>query len=212
MSNPAETSESHLEVADSADRVQNLVRRAKDGDEAAFDDLVREFQRPVFNLAYRMLNNYEEANDAAQDVFIKVHRSLASFRGDSKFSTWLFTVAANMCRSRIRKIVRLNKHEAGSLDETYDDDTSPKQVAVDPAAGADTLLENQEVKQIVEACINELDDDFKLVMIMKDLQHMQYEEIAEALDCNLGTIKSRLFRARAQVRDKLKERLTGYFD
>ena len=189
--------------------VDAILTRIKNGDDQAFDELVTLFHRPIFNLAYRMLNNnYEDANDAAQDIFIRVHKSLDKFRGDSKFSTWLYTLASNVCRNRIRKNVRIRSHESQSLDATYEDSDTARDTAVDPGTSAAEQSEAGDIRQTVETVIATLPEEFREVIVMRDLQHMSYDEIANATDTSMGTVKSRLSRARKLAKDKLQRVLT----
>ncbi|MDI6774271.1 MAG: sigma-70 family RNA polymerase sigma factor [Verrucomicrobiota bacterium] len=181
-----------------------LAVRFKSGDAKAFDRLVLMFQRPVFNLAYRMLNRYEDASDAAQEIFVKLYRSIGKFRGDSSFSTWLFAIAVNVCRSRMRSARSRGAVEVLDADlRPADDDPPPDHQGVDPAATPDRQAERTELMATVKQAIATLPPDFAAVIVMKDIQDVTYEEIAERLGCNMGTVKSRLFRARAMVRDKL---------
>ena len=189
--------------------VDAVLDRIRNGDDQAFDELVTLFHRPIFNLAYRMLNNnYEDANDAAQDIFIRVHKSLEKFRGDSKFSTWLYTLASNVCRNRIRKNVRIRDHESQSLDATFDDSATPRDTAVDPGSTASEQSEAGDIRRTVETVIATLPDEFREVIVMRDLQHLSYDEIATATDTSMGTVKSRLSRARKLAKEKLQRILT----
>ncbi len=207
MSYPPETIKEKTSTLPEPAVVNAILDRIRQGEDSAFDELVALFQRPMFNLAYRMLNNYEDANDAAQDIFIKVYNSLDKFRGDSKFSTWLYTVASNSCRNRIRKRSRINQHEVTSLDEPFENSQENKLNIVDPSADAIEQIKHKEIKGLVETAISELTDDFQHVIIMRDIQHLTYEEIAQATESSMGTVKSRLSRARALVKDKLVNRL-----
>lgn len=207
MSYPPETTKDKTSTLPDAAVVNAILDRVRQGEDSAFDELVALFQRPMFNLAYRMLNNYEDANDAAQDIFIKVYNSLDKFRGDSKFSTWLYTLGSNTCRNKIRKRNRINQREVVSLDDTFEDSDNSKLTFVDPAADAIELIKNKEVKELVEKAISELGDDYQRVIIMRDLEHLTYEEVAQATGSSMGTVKSRLSRARALVKEKLAIRL-----
>ena len=185
---------------------EELADKVKAGDMAAFDELVLRFQKPMFNLAYRMLRNYEDANDAAQEIFVKVHRAIGKYHGRSKFSTWLYAVAANTCRSRLRSMKRRSHFEVLSTDTMIDDDDDYRTpTAVDAAPTPDTAAEYGEIRENVERIVSELPPDFSVVVAMKDLHDQSYEHIAESLGCSLGTVKSRLFRARAMVREQLEK-------
>jgi RNA polymerase sigma-70 factor (ECF subfamily) len=184
--------------------VGELVARCRAGDDAAFDDLVRRFQGTVFGVAYRILNHYEEATDAAQEVFVKVFRNLGAFRGESQFSTWLYAVTANTCRSRLRRVRRARSVEGRSLDDGAPDGEGGGFEPVAPGASPAELLARREIRERVEAGIAALPADFSAVMVMRDIEGLSYEEIAEAMSCSLGTVKSRLSRARNMVKENLK--------
>ena len=184
--------------------VLGLVQQAQAGDMAAFDELVMMFRVPMFNLAYRMVNNREDADELTQEIFLKLYKSIGRFEGRSKFSTWLYAVAANTCRSGLRKLKRISSMEVVRLD----DDREGYEGAgkYDPPDSGDlpsTALEREEVKTKITELITELPEDFRMVIVMRDIQGMAYEEMAEALSCSVGTIKSRLSRGRARLKEKL---------
>jgi RNA polymerase sigma-70 factor (ECF subfamily) len=182
--------------------VEPLVRGAQAGDAQAFDELVRRFSRPIFNLAYRMAGNHEEAEDLAQEIFVKLHRSVGQFRWRSRFSTWLYAVAANTCRSGLRRLRRIAEAEVVRLDADGEEGARPPE----PAAPGDLpgqALAKRELRQEVEDAIAELPEEFRLAVILRDLQGFEYEEIAEALQCSMGTVKSRLSRGRQRVKERL---------
>ena len=183
--------------------VDVLVGRARNGETAAFDALVRLFSMPMYNLAYRMSNNREDADDLTQEVFVRLHRAIGQFRGESKFSTWLYTLALNTCRSGLRRVRRIGAREVVRLDAERDDDHPAPFEAVDPGDSPGKVMEREEVLRQVEAAVAELPEEFRAVIVLRDLQGLSYEEMADALRCSLGTVKSRLARARLRVKDKL---------
>ena len=185
-------------------RVNELVRQAQEGDMEAFDELVRTYQSPIFNLAYRMVNQHEDANDLTQEIFVKAYRAIGKFRGGSKFSTWLYALALNTCRSRRQRLNRIGFFESVSLDDRGDPEDGP--VNRDLADTGDVphrAAEKKETGEIVGRAIASLPDEFRGIIIMRDMQGLSYEEIAEATGCTVGTVKSRLWRARTKVRDIL---------
>ncbi len=192
-------------AAEAEERVRTWVRRAQAGDSQAFDNLVREFQRPIFNLAFRMVNHREDAADLTQDIFVKLHRVIGQFRGESAFGTWFYTVAVNVCRSGRRRLGRIANFESVRLDETRPDEDSerPPLEVVDPSDLPGKTLERKEAGQRVREMVAQLPEDLKAILVLRDLQGMAYEEIAEVLGCNLGTVKSRLFRARLEMKERL---------
>lgn len=196
----------HGEPGPETDPGEQSATRFRGGDERAFDDLVRSFQARVHDFALRMLGNPEEARDAAQEVFVKVYRSIGSFRGESKFTTWLFSLTANTCRNRLRRSRRIALFETRSLD----DDSSGHGACLEACAGESSnplkSVENAEIGTMVEKCLAALPPDFRMAVMMKDMQDMEYADIARAMGCSMGTVKSRISRGR----NLLKERLRPY--
>lgn len=206
MSNPTENTTKQEtpagERAPAAPTPEDLVRRFRGGDPRAFDDLVLTFQARVFGIAYRMVNRYEEAADLTQEIFVKVYRSLPKFRGESSFSTWLFAIALNMCRTGRRRMRRRAEHEVQTLTEA--EPNSANGIAMDWASSPVELLKRKEIRDLVQNCLAALPPEFRAVMVLRDVQGMSGEETAAILDCSLGTVKSRLSRARLQMRKALK--------
>ena len=194
------------------EHVARLVREARTGSMEAFDELIRLFQDRIYNLAYRMVNNHADASDLTQEIFVKLHRSLGKFRGQSRFSTWLYAVAANHCRTGLRKSRRIGFFEGRSLDEPRDEsnegDARHAIEPVDPGATPATMLEHRELGERISAVVAGLPEDLRAVLILRDVQGLEYEEIARALACELGTVKSRLWRARFRVKDELLRKNT----
>jgi len=185
-------------------RVEDLVRRAQGGDIAAFEALVDAFSRPMFNLACRMTGNREDAADLAQEIFVKLHRSIGKFRWKSRFSTWFYALAANTCRSGLRRLRRVSAREVVRLDGNEETGRGHgRREPVDPGGGPRENLAGTEVMERVEAAIGSLNADFRMVIVLRDLQGMTYEEIGQVLGCSIGTVKSRLARARVKVKDRL---------
>ena len=182
--------------------IDALVRAAQTGNRDAFTALVQAFSGPMYNLAYRMVGNADDAADLAQEIFVKLYRSIGRFQGKSKFSTWLFALGANTCRSGLRKLRRRRDREVLQLNGDAEHGIAPRDPP-DPADRPDRQLERRETRQAVEAAIAALADDFREVIVLRDLQGLAYDEIAQALDCSMGTVKSRLARARMKVRDTL---------
>jgi RNA polymerase sigma-70 factor (ECF subfamily) len=185
---------------------EQLVKRSLQGDNEAFEELVVKYQSKIYALSYRYMGNEEDAYDMAQESFIKAFRSLRSFKGDSSFGTWLYRVATNVCldelRRRKRRIVSL------SLDEplaTRDGDEVEKDIA-DTAPTADIIYEQKELSNYIQEVLNSMKPDHKTTIILRDIMELTYEEIAQVLNCNVGTVKSRLSRARDALRKKLTDR------
>ncbi len=187
-----------------------LVERALGGDIAAFEKLTERYQNKIMGYVGRMVNNdREEAEDVTQEAFIKAYRSLDSFRGQSSFSTWLYKIATNLCIDRARTRAR-RPQQAYSLDEPFDkdDDKGGREIAdsrYEPAKG----VEKDELRQQVRLTVAEMPDKLRQVLIMCDLQGMAYEDIAKVLTIPLGTVKSRLFHARADLARRLRPYMHG---
>ena len=177
--------------------LEHLVDGLRRGDDAAFEALVRMAQHRIFGIAMRMLGDRAEAEEVAQEVFLRVHRAAREFRGDSKLSTWLYAIASRLCLARLVRPER----RARIVD--------PESVPEIPDAGADpsARLETAELRTALERCIQELDEERRIVVVLRDVHGLPYEEIAAALGIELGTVRSRLHRARAELKDRLEKRL-----
>ena len=173
-----------------------IVRKVLQGDVNAFEKLVTEYERAVYAIAQRMTGNAEDAADMTQETFIKAYNSLSSFRGDSKFSVWLYRIANNVCldflRSRSRKpTVSLS---------TEDDDGEETQLDIaDESQSPELLLENALTRDAVRRGLDSLPPDYRQILLLREIQGLSYEEIAAALGIESGTVKSRIFRARKRL-------------
>ena len=175
---------------------KHCIERVLKGDANAFEHLVHAYEKTVYNLALRTLGNREDAEDITQEAFLKAYRSLDSFRGDSKFSVWLYRIVSNLCldllRSRQRKptqslTVEDDDGEIGEL-EISDEHFSPEK-----------LLDRKLTRESVQRGLSALPDDARQILLLRELQGMSYEEIGQALDLEPGTVKSRIFRARKRL-------------
>jgi RNA polymerase sigma-70 factor (ECF subfamily) len=177
-----------------------LVERAKRGDVEAFEQLISQHQKTVYNIAYRLTGNHEDASDVAQEAFVRAYSSLAEFRGDSSFATWLYRIVNNACLDELRK---RRRQRVTYIDEalTMDDGEMSRQIA-DTADGPEQALERVEIQRAVQESINSLDPEYRVVLVMREIQGYSYQEIADALGINLGTVKSRLNRARHALKEK----------
>jgi len=186
-----------------------LVERALDKDLAAFEKLVTRYQGKIISYAARMLSDQDEAEDVAQEVFVKAYRSLESFRGASSFSTWLYRIATNLCIDRVRKRKR-SPQQAYSLDEPLDkeDDAGGRDLP-DLSMEPTKNVEREELRKQVRSTVAEMPDKLRSVLVMCDIQGMAYEDIAKVLDCPIGTVKSRLFHARADLARRLRPYMAG---
>ena len=178
-----------------------LVRKTKNGDLDAFDELVRRYEGKIYGLAYRFMGNHADAGDLAQDTFIRAYQALAGFREEASFSTWLYRIAANICRDELRKRQR---RRSVSMDEMIEN--SPANVpTADCSYSPEEAVQRLEVQRQVQLCLNELSDAHRLILIMREIQGLSYEEIADALQCSMGTVKSRISRARSALKDRMSE-------
>lgn len=171
-----------------------LVDRLRAGDARAFEELVRAYQHRVFGVAVRMLGNRAEAEDLAQEVFLRVHRSIADFRGEAKLSTWLYAIASRLCLNRLASGERHRIREG--------EETLMRLPSAD--AGAAETLERGERDAALSQAIASLPDERRIVVVLRDVEGLSYEEIARALDLEPGTVRSRLHRARLDLKDKLE--------
>jgi len=170
------------------------VQKVQGGDADAFETLVRRHEKKIFNLLYRWLGEYDEAAEVAQEVFLSAFRAIKRFRGDSSFATWLYRIGVNHAKNRQKSLqVARQRQQAKEVSDP------PGDPASDPAEG----VEQRERHDLVQWGLNELDADDALLILLHDLQEVRYEEISETLDIPLGTVKSRLHRARQALRAKL---------
>lgn len=177
---------------------ETLVRRAQHGDQAALSELISRYERKTYNLAFRLMGNHADASDAAQEALVRVYTRLHNFRGDSAFSTWLFRVATNTCLDELRRRGRLRYTSLDSPLAT-EDGALPRQ-ALDDGDSPTERAERREIQAAVQRAINRLPDEYRVVVVMRDLHDYTYHEIAALLGTSLGTIKSRLHRARQALR------------
>jgi RNA polymerase sigma-70 factor, ECF subfamily len=179
-----------------------LLEKAKNGDVQAFELLVEGYQKKVFNVALRMMGNYDDAGEIAQEAFIRVFKSIKSFKEESTFSTWIYRITTNICLDELRK--RKNK-KIISIDEDirFEDGEAKRQIE-DFKPTPDVIAEKNEIKKIVTDAINSLSEEHRLVLVMRDIQGFSYEEIAKITKCPEGTVKSRINRARQALKEILK--------
>ena len=181
-----------------------MLTRARAGDVEAFERLVAAYERKVYNLAYRLTGNHDDASDVAQEALLKVYTSLPDFRGDSSFSTWLYRIVSNACLDELR---RRKRQRATSLDETFlaEDGGDLARQWADTGEGPEEALARKELQAFVQVAIDALEDEHRMVIVLRDLQGYSYQEIADFLGLSLGTVKSRLNRARTALQKKLSE-------
>jgi RNA polymerase sigma-70 factor (ECF subfamily) len=170
------------------------VARLRAGDAGAFEDLVRRYQHRVFGVAVRMLASAAEAEEIAQEVFLRVHRSIGEFRGEARLSTWLYAIASRLCLNRLATADRRRPREG--------DETLLRLPSSTPDASA--VLERGELEAALHEAIAGLPEDRRIVVVLRDLEGLPYDDIAAVLDLELGTVRSRLHRARLELKAKLE--------
>ena len=178
-----------------------LVKRVQAGDTAAFDILVQKYQHKVINLIGRFVSDHAECQDIAQDAFVKAFRAINSFRGDSQFYTWLYRIAANTAKNYLASRGRKSPGYSVDVDdaEHFEGESGLKEYA-----NPENLLLTDEIKATVFAAIEQLPDDLKSAITLREFDGLSYEEIAEVMDCPIGTVRSRIFRARDVIDKELR--------
>jgi RNA polymerase sigma-70 factor (ECF subfamily) len=192
--------------AETSDR--KLLDRCRSGDEMAFDELVLRHQQRAFNVAFQVLHDHEDATEVAQDAFVRIYRSIGDFRGECEFTTWLYRIVINLARNKHRWWRRRGRQASVSLDSTVEiaDGEVPVQIA-DNTDAPDVQATKAEFVELLSQRMRELPHKFREVLVLRNVDNMSYEEIAEFLDCSVGTIKSRIARAREALRKSMKNEL-----
>jgi RNA polymerase sigma-70 factor, ECF subfamily len=181
---------------------KRIIERCKEGDLAAFNELVLRYEKQVYNLAFRLTGSYDDANDVASDTFVRIFNSIGKFRGDSAFSTWLYRIATNVYLDT-RK--RRSAHPNLSLEEYLEmEEGSMDRQIEDRGPGPQNKVEERERHERLMIAINKLPDFQRVIIALYHIQELPYEEIAEILNMPLGTVKSRLNRARRALREILE--------
>lgn len=180
---------------------EELIGRAKNGDMSAFEQLILAHEKIVYNVALRTLNNIEDAKDISQEVFIKAFRSIEKFDGRSSFSTWIYRITMNTCIDEVRR--RKGKSTVSFEEEMDAEEGSWKQQYADPGdTPEEKALRVEEQGEILTA-LNQISEEHKTVIILRDVQGLSYDEIAEITGLTLGTVKSRISRARIQLKQEI---------
>jgi RNA polymerase sigma-70 factor, ECF subfamily len=184
-----------------------LVKRVQRGDKSAFDLLVRKYQHKVVKLVLRYVRNPAEAEDIAQEAFIKAYRALPQFRGDSAFYTWMYRIAINTAKnslaSRDRSPIRYD------LDLTDPEESHGVQTRLQDPDTPEGMALTEEIRGIVNSAIDALPEELKTAIVLRELDGLSYEEIAAAMECPVGTVRSRIFRAREAIDKRLREVFEG---
>ena len=186
-----------------------LLKAVKAGDPTAYQGLVEKYQNRVYHLVYGMVRNREDASDITQDAFVKAYRKIDSFRLESSFYTWLYRIAINHCKNRRMYQRRRHTQQHDSLDKPLGDEEDGKRREL-PSDGPlpDSGIHRTEAQQILQKALEQLDEEQRFIIVLRDMEDRSYEEIAELLNLPRGTVKSRLHRARQQLARHLSRTLT----
>jgi RNA polymerase sigma-70 factor (ECF subfamily) len=180
---------------------QQLVRRVQAGDQSAFNLLVLKYQHRVLKLVGRFVSDAAEAQDVAQEAFLKAYRALGSFRGESAFYTWLYRIAINTAKNAL--VAQRRRPVDFDLD-LQDPEQFERQARLKEVDTPEGVLLTEEIREVVERAMEQLPEDLRTAIVLRELEGLSYEEIAEAMDCPVGTVRSRIFRAREAIDKKLK--------
>ncbi len=185
-----------------------LIERIVAHDERAFSELVRGYEGRIVRLLTRMVGSEEEAKDLAQDVFVQVFKAAGTFRGDSKFSTWIYRIAVNLCKNRVKYLRVRHANEREELDSVAEASFGDAR----PAGGAglgrpDEQLAGKQVERIVQEAIAALEPSFRQCLVLRDVEELSYEEIEQITGLPAGTVKSRIHRARGMLRERVEREL-----
>ncbi|MBT3410777.1 MAG: RNA polymerase sigma factor RpoE [Halioglobus sp.] len=183
---------------------QQLVARVQTGDSRAFDLLVLKYQHKIFSLIGRYVHDADEVQDVAQEAFIKAYRALPKFRGDSQFYTWLYRIAVNTAKNHL---VSRSRRPPGSDVDVEDAEYYEGGAALRDIETPENALFGAELKQVVEAAISDLPDDLRTAVTLREFDGLSYEDIADIMDCPVGTVRSRIFRAREAIDNKVREQV-----
>lgn len=184
-----------------------LIKRSQKGDINSFEELIKEYKKIAYNIALKMLKNKEDAEDVSQEALIKVYKSINRFNMDSSFKTWLYRIVVNTCLDHVRK----NKENPISIDQPIRSGHDEFYMDVeDNRPTPQEVLETKLTQKMVMDAVNELEDDFKSIIILRDINDLSYEEISEVLECNIGTVKSRISRGRQKLKEILEKNMAIY--
>jgi len=185
---------------------EEVIQSCKAGNEEAFGEIVLRSQKKVFNIAYRMLGNKEEAKDVAQEVFLSVYASIKDLREEAKFGAWLTQITINHCRNRWKYLERRKYFKSESLDDPIEteDGEIPRPI-YDPSDNPETLYEKRMIQEAIQRGLLKLKEEQREMIVLKDLQGLSYEEIGELFQLPIGTVKSKLHRARMDLKRILEK-------
>ncbi len=183
-----------------------LISGLQAGDEAAYEQLIERFQTPIYNLAYRLLNDPADASDVLQEVFLKVFRNVENFRGESSLRTWMYRIAVNEANNRRRWLFRHRRGETG-MDDLFEDSESREKPLMDAGETPFDFTMNREAQLLLEEGLAAINPVFRAALVLREIEDLSYEEIAGVLEVSIGTVKSRIVRGREALRRYLAMRL-----
>lgn len=179
-----------------------LIRKSQQGDMDAFEQLLLQYEKRVYTIAYKYMGNHEDAGDMAQEALIKAYRSIGNFRGESSFGTWIGRITANRCLDELRKRKRLT---VTSLDEEIElEEGSVQKEAVADTATPEEHVIRTETVEYVQSMLSTMREEYRIVLVLRELEGHSYEAIAQMLSCSVGTVKSRINRARRYLKEKIQ--------
>jgi RNA polymerase sigma-70 factor (ECF subfamily) len=181
---------------------ETLVAQATAGDQDAFNQLVKRWERPIYALAYRTLGREEEARDVVQDAFLRAYRGLAGFKGEAKFSSWLYRITLNLCRDLQRKERRAPLVQVAADDDPTD--LADRQPA--PMESVEDLVDRRQMSEAVQLAMAELPEEQRMAIMLKEYHGLTFQEIADQLGCPLSTVKTRLYQGLSVLRRRLERR------
>ena len=181
-----------------------LVERTVAGDQKAFELLVIKYQRRIQRLIGRMVRDVDLVEDIAQETFIRAYRALAQFRGEAQFYTWLYRIAINTAKKALMDLKRNPTVSENSFKSDDDDETSPLENELTSSETPDAVLASKEIAQIINAALEALPEELRQAITLREIEGLSYEEISEAKNCPIGTVRSRIFRAREAISQKVK--------
>jgi RNA polymerase sigma-70 factor (ECF subfamily) len=188
---------------------QRFIERLAGHDERAFNELVQAYEQRVYRLVLRMVGRRDEAEDMAQEVFVQVFKAIGTFRGESKLGTWIYRIAVNLCKNRIKYLSRRHSSDEDELEPLAERTAldERKSGAVGETSRPDQAVEGYQIEKIVQECMAGIDPDFREVLVLRDVEDLSYEELCEVTGLPDGTVKSRLHRARAMLKAAVEQRL-----
>lgn len=192
------------EVTNDPDAI--LVEECLRGDDSAFDEIVNRYKDRIFNVVYRFLGNYEDAQDVAQEVFVRAYQGMRGYKGRAKVYTWLHSIAGNLARNKLRDGQRKGRNKGTSLQAL--EESAPGVARQIGAAGPNPeyVARAHEMEEILQECLDTLPEQYRMAFVLRTFDQLSYEEIASAMGCPAGTVKSRLSQARLLLQRELRER------